>query len=415
MISVIDVSELTLSLLLFWTLLLCVIGIFSTILSITQKRYAFTVLALIPFFCSYYIWQILFDIHLFGDSARSAPVSRGFGEIPFVFLALSLVFLTAAGAAVLVLTVRCGRHTVTPNAVKHCLDRMPCGICCWRDDGRVLFSNVCMNRLCADITGSPLLSGNQFYDAVADGMLTAEGKRWRFTCREIVFDGERLHEMIASDITAEYAETQKLSEDKAELSRLNLELKEYTQSIDDTVRRREILQAKVNIHDEMNRLMLSTVAAKCDDAAELDRIFTLWKQNALLLCMEADEIAVPKAAIRIEKLAEVLKIRLVRKNELPAELSEKQRTLFFAAAQEAIANAAKHARAKGMEISFESTDKYIACTFTNDGQIPTGEVRVTGGLGNLSLRAGKQNAQVFAEAGDTFSLTLKFMKNQPDG
>jgi anti-sigma regulatory factor (Ser/Thr protein kinase) len=221
--------------------------------------------------------------------------------------------------------------------------------------------------------------------------------------------------MIASDITAEYAETQKLSEDKAELSRLNLELKEYTQSIDDTVRRREILQAKVNIHDEMNRLMLSTVAAKCDDAAELDRIFTLWKQNALLLCMEADEIAVPKAAVRIEKLAEVLKIRLVRKNELPAELSEKQRTLFFAAAQEAIANAAKHARAKVMEISFESTDKYIACTFTNDGQIPTGEVRFTGGLGNLSLLAGKQNAQVFAEAGDTFSLTLKFMKNQPDG
>ena len=89
-----------------------------------------------------------------------------------------------------------------------------------------------------------------------------EGRRWRFVRRELLLDGERLHELTASDVTAEYAKTEALQRDKEALSRLKAELNEYNLGIDDTVRKQEILRAKVNIHDEMNRLMLSTVAAE---------------------------------------------------------------------------------------------------------------------------------------------------------
>ena len=394
----------------FWALLVCLPGVFSAVISVTQKRRFFAVVSLLPFSCSYFLWQVLFDLHLFGAAENASPVSRKAGAFPWMFLFISLCLLTLAALFILISVIRFGKRSVTPDAVKHCLDRMPCGICCWRADGRVLFSNICMNRLCAAVTGGPLLDGNRFLGAASDGIMTVGEKLWRFACRDIIFDGELMHEMIASDVTAEYSKTRALEKDKAELSRLNRELREYTLSIDDAVRRREILQAKVNIHDEMNRLMLSTAAAKNGDGAALDQIFSLWEQNALLLCMEADKTADTKAAARVKKLAEALKIRLIWQGDLPAALSEKQRSLFFSAAQEAIANAAKHARAKTMKISFEETDDFVSCVFENDGQLPDGNVRFAGGLANLSLLAGKQDASISARTGETFALCLRCPK-----
>ena len=353
----------------------------------------------------------MFDIHLFGDTDAAADISRKLGGFPWIGLLLTLFVITSAALVNLTAVIRYGKRSITPDAIKLCLDQIPCGVCCFGDDGRVLFSNVCMNRLCVAATGSILQNGNRLYDAVGDSILMLNGHRWRFARRELLLDGERLHEMTASDVTAEYAKTEALQKDKEALSRLNAELKEYNLGIDDTVRKQEVLRAKVNIHDEMNRLMLSTVAAEKEDAATMDRIFTLWEQNALLLCMEADRSNEPKAVSGIEKLADALKIRLVWKSDLPETLDVEQKGLFFTAAKEAIANAAKHADAKRMEISFAETDKEICCAFTNDGKLPIDEIKFAGGLYNLSVLAGKQGATLSSDIGEEFTLILRFPKN----
>ena len=419
MTSLFHLSELTRSLFSLWTLVLCLICIFGIVRSVAQKRLRFAVFALLPFGCSYFLWQVLFDIHLFGDTDAAAAISRKLGAFPWIGLVLTLVLVTSAALADLIAVIRYGKRSITPDAVKLCLDRIPCGVCCYDDEGRVLFSNVCMNRLSVAATGGVLQNANRFCDAAGDSILTLDGHRWRFARRELPLGGERLHELVVSDVTAEYAKTEALQKDKEALSRLKTELKEYNLGIDDTVRKQEILHAKVNIHDEMNRLMLSTAAAEKDDAATMDRIFTLWEQNALLLCMEADRSNEPKAASGIEKLAKALKIRLVWKNGLPETLTEEQKGLFFTAAKEAIANAAKHADAKRIEISFAETDRELCCAFTNDGKLPTGEIVFAGGLYNLSVLAAKQGAALSSHVGEGFTLFLRFpkkrLKNQPGG
>ena len=321
-----------------------------------------------------------------------------------------VVFIAVTASEVLFLgyNIRFEKNNVSTGSIKVYLDKIPCGVCCWKDSGRVLFSNMCMNGLSETLTGEQLLNGNQFRDAVEDRMLLSDGKMWRFTCRDVYLSGEKLHEMIASDVTAEYAKTQALERDKTELDRLNRELKEYTAGIDDAVRRQEILQAKVNIHDEMNRLMLSTVSAESGDEASLDGIFSLWEQNALLLCKQANETADEEAKSRVEELAEALKIRLLWSKNVPTELTEEQRSLFFSAAQEAIANAAKHAGAKEIVVSFEETEEGVFCAFVNDGSVQKGSVTFAGGLANLSWLAEKQGATVSAVADEKFTLTLFF-------
>ncbi len=390
-----------------WGLLLCLTNIGSAILATFKKRFHFTTFAIILFVPAYFIWQVIFDFSLFGDTKKTIALTDELCKLSWSYWLVAFVILTVMSVLVLRLNIRYDRTFITPGTIKLYLDKIPCGICCWRDNGRVLFSNICMNELCIAITGNPLLNGNHFKDAVKGGMLRVDGRVWRFSCRKIDSDGDNLYEMIASDITSEYSKTLALEKDKSELSRLNKELSDYYMSIDETVKRQEILQAKMNIHDEMNRLMLLTVAADKNDIEELNNIFSLWEQNALLLCMEADQKSVQQSG-DIDALAQALGIRIIWKDILPNNLNDKQKELFFFTEQEAIVNAVKHAQAKTMEISFEHKDDILVCRFVNDGGLENKEVRFEGGLANIELLAEKQNAKVYIEPGEKFTLILEF-------
>lgn len=407
MTSVHLLSELSHHLITLWAFMLCVFGIAVIVYAVFQRRYKTAVVSLVPFACTYLIWQLLFTIHL-GDGIIDIEIAqRALDHAPWILWIAALIAVTLVMELLLAGSIRYDKNHITPNAIKLCADRMHCGICYWRDNGRVIFSNDCMKRLCISLTNKPLLNGNHFRAALTDGYLTVDGKAWRFVCRDLMLGGETLHEMIASDVTEEYAKTEILRKDTEELSRINRELQEHRLKIADTVRKQEILQAKVNIHDEMNRLMLRTVVADCHNKEELASVFSLWKRNALFLCMEAetDKMAVDK----IEELAEQMNIRLIWQSELPKSLTDKQRELFFSAFGEAIINAAKHAEAETLTVSFCETDDDISCTFENDGKV-SGNIRFTGGLSNLSLLAKEQDASVTAEADKTFRLTMIFSK-----
>ena len=123
--------------------------------------------------------------------------------------------------------------------------------------------------------------------------------------------------------------------------------------------------------------------------------------------MEADKKTDNEQSGAADSLANALGINLVWRDNLPEELGEKQRELFFFTAQEAIINAVKHAGAKNMEISFEKAES-VTCFFKNDGTLPEGEVNFEGGLLNLSLLAEKQGAEVYTKLGEEFTLCLKY-------
>ena len=394
-----------------WALLLCLACIGSGVLTIVKKRLRYTAVALALFVPSFVLWQIVFDYSLSLKTGTVSPLTPAAASVLWLYWLAVLVLLTVFSALLLLMNLRYDKNFITPGAIKTYLDKMPCGVCCWRENGRVLFSNICMNELCVAVTKGALLNGNQFHDAVKDGLKSVDGKVWRFSSREISVDGETLYEMIASDITAEYSKTQALERDKAELSRLNSELREYYMSIDESVKRQEILQAKMNIHDEMNRLMLSTVAADSDDSQALDRIFSLWEQNALLLCMETDGNAYVQQTDALDSLAKALGTELFWNGNLPDILDKKQKELFFFTAQEALINAVKHAQAKRFEISFEQDGTWLVCRFSNDGKLPEGEVHFEGGLANIRRLAEKQYASVYTEIGEKFTLVLKYQPN----
>lgn len=393
-----------------WALLLCVISIVNAVMAFNKKKYLFGSIAIILFLPIYFFWQVIFDYSLSESSGSLNVVSSAMVNLDWIYWLLIFLLLTIFIVILLVYNVHYERNYLTVNTIKLYLDQVDCGICCYKDNGRVMFSNMIMNQLCIQLTGTQLLNGNQFYEVTKDQILSIGEERWRFSSRDITIGNEHMSEIIATNVTSEYLKTQQLEKDKAELSKINQELQDYNLSIDEVVRHQEILQAKVNIHDEMNRLMLSTVATDNEDISNLDKIFALWQENALLLSMEAEENKQEAMSHKIEELAKVLKIHLQWKDEPVSVLCEEERNIFYIAAQEAIANASKHARASRMIISITKVDGHIECRFINNGELPKKTITFTGGLANLEKLIKKQGAILKVDYDNQFVLSLVFLK-----
>lgn len=396
-----------------WMLLLCLAGVVDAVLSFALRRHR-NALLLVPLFpAAYIMWQVTVCYLYIPEGELTSALCIWLGRLPWVAWIAVLVLLTVGLSGILYSSRRYSGKSITPLTIERCADELSCGICYWRDNGHVVFSNDCMNTLCTRLTGRPLMDGKWLREAVTDTIMPVGGQVWQFSFRDIAYGRETLHELIASDVSELYAESEALRVDNEKLAKLNEELKLHGLKIDETVRRQEMLQARVSIHDEMNRLMLSTIAADPENDGELNRIFGLWERNALLLCMESNEHRQENAVKQLEELARALGIQLLWNEVLPDKLSPKHRELFFAAAQEAITNAVKHAQATVVKISLDETQNGFRCTFENDGNIPKNEVCFTGGLANLSILAEEQNAAVSADAGEeSFTLSLTFTKNR---
>ena len=393
-----------------WTLLLCLAGIIGLVLACSVKRYFYALGSVSLFIPSYILWQVTVCFLYLSEPELTSLSAVWLVRLPYVVWSIVLLLLTGGFLAVLYQIKRYSEIYITPLSIEQCADELNCGICYWRKNGHVVFSNACMNSLSIQLTGKPLMDGIRLQKAITDTIMPVGDRVWQFSLRDAESDKDVLHELIASDVTELYDESHTLEADNARLAKMNEDLKAYGLKIDEAVRRQEMLQAKVNIHDEMNRLMLSTIAADLENDEELNRIFALWERNALLLCMESNEYSNKDAVKQLEELAQALGIQLLWNSEPPESMTSKQRELLFAAAQEAITNAVKHAQAKMMKISFTETGTDIGCTFENDGVIPEGDIHFTGGLANLAVLAEEQNASISAESGEKFRLSLHFSK-----
>ena len=416
MISFNMLSSLIRALFALWALLLCVISIVNAVLAFDKKKYLFGSIAIVLFLPIYFFWQVIFDYSLSRSGGSLNIVSNAMVNLDWIYWLLIFLVLTMFIVILLVYNVHYEKNYLTVNSIKLYLDQVDCGVCCYKDNGRVMFTNMTMNQLCIKLTGTQLLNGNQFYEVTKDQILSIGEERWRFSSRDITIGNEHMREIIATNVTSEYLKTQQLEKDKAELSKINQELQDYNLSIDEVVRHQEILQAKVNIHDEMNRLMLSTVATDSEDISNLDKIFALWQENASLLSMEAEENKQEVMSQKIEELAKALKIHLLWKDEPVSVLCEEERNIFYIAAQEAIANASKHARASRMIISITKVDGHIECHFINNGELPDKDITFTGGLANLEKLIKKQGAILKVNYDNQFVLSLVFLnRNNPNG
>lgn len=231
-----------------------------------------------------------------------------------------------------------------------------------------------------------------------------------FFHNQVEFEDKQIHELVAADVTELYKKNELLEQETISLQKMNESLKRYNQNIEETVRKQEILDTKVYIHDEMNRLMLVTTAnAEMPmSEEEFKEILTLWRNNAILLGSDSDKTRVNMDISEINQLAELLGIQLIWQGEQPRSIPDSIREVFIMVAGEAIANAVKHAGAKNITIGIHKNEEKLCIRISNDGKLPVGKITMGGGLTNIKRMVAEKKGQVKVEINEQFNMILEF-------
>lgn len=406
-----DMPDVVRGFLFIWLIGIFILGLCNLFHSVQIKQRRHIVISVVLLAIEYFLLQIISDILHRHSEKENIGLSYTLGRIHVTWW-IALI----AGTMVISITLASFlRHWkeehITPMSVKDSIDMLDAGLCYWEDGGRIILSNKKMDEICLALSGEMLLNGEKFYNyLMSECIPMPDGTIKYFFHNPVEFEDKQIHELIAADVTELYKKNELLEQETISLQKMNESLRRYNQNIEETVRKQEILDAKVYIHDEMNRLMLVTTANAETPTTEEDfkEILTLWRNNAILLGTESNQSRVNTDITEVNQLAELLGIQLGWQGEQPWTVPDSIREVFIMVAREAIANAVKHAEAKNITIAIHKNDEKLFIEISNDGKLPTGKISLGGGLTNIKRMVEEKKGQFKVEVNEQFNMLLEF-------
>lgn len=318
-----------------------------------------------------------------------------FGQMPICFFVLLIVGIAALEAFILVQNNRWRRENITPSSIKEAVDHLPVGICCYESNGQIMLKNNRMENICLTYTGEPLLNAVSFRNALYSNNNHAEEEAIIISKDDKVFsisdnlfseEDSMLRVMTAADITEQYQNTKRLKEQQELVVKLNNELSEYGKQIVSSITAREVLNAKVKLHDELgaNLLAIKRYILNGGGIEERIAIENILHKNLQYLknesvIKEKDEYNV------ILETAEKLDMKV----EVIGELTEiePQRHVIVTGIHECLTNTIRHAGGDELTVILQDDVNTLIAKFTNNGKAPESEIKVRGGLALLKALA----------------------------
>ena len=323
----------------------------------------------------------------------------GVETVPFAVTMYAVPALMIAFFATRLLDRESANTKIGPESVKECVDRLPIGICCYFEGGQVKLVNDLMSRLSLELTGKKLNDGEQFLKklrtlSIADEdsallIRTVTGRYYSFKESEADLDGRTLREITATDVTREYSLTAELKEKEEQVSALNVKLKELAEESLKTAVEKEVLNAKIRVHDDLGRVIL--LARRCLNDREgnilsLEKTSEEVRKQAILMLNESpDEWR--RDYGYVFRTAKQLGMRFKVQGRIPQE--ERSKRLAVSALYCAILNSARHAGADLITVRCEKVKdeasglEFYDMVIGDNVNFQVGKVEEKGGLKSL--------------------------------
>lgn len=357
---------------------------------------------------------------------RPAFFAGVIGGLPCAAVILILLLLAAAVGFLLAFLGRRRKSFLSPGAIKESLDALPDGVCFFETDGQPLLVNTQMNRISGQLTGAGLLNAERFWSALNGGTVarervpagsslavrTGDNKVWDFRRSALAVGEDRVWELIAYDVTAQYELHGELEQRNRRLDAVNERLRRFSRQMEYVIREKEVLAAKVRVHDDVGRSLLAFRSYLKQPEGERDRekLLLLWRRAVTLMKNEADPDGPDDNWDDLLQRARLSHVTVTRRGELPE--SERDRGVLMAALRECMTNTVKHAGGDEVVLSLTENEKEITAEITNNGAPPRREIQETGGLKNLRLLAETADAAMTIESTPRFLLRLVFQKGE---
>lgn len=286
------------------------------------------------------------------------------------------------------------RHSILESFRVH-----PLGMIYYWPDGIIKFLNPAMQRLARSIFGEQPQDGRCFLSDLKEGapgtagpvyrgeknMLweLQDGSVWQFTPSVLTLEKQEICEIVAANITEEYRLHEELNSKSDDLQRIRERLKRYSAEMAEFTREKEILGAKIRVHDEMGKLILTAkrYLEYGDPAIGRDEIMRLWDRAWMRYPgrMEKTPDSEEGAVQSVREAAEYLGLKLELSGKI-SELDYRQRTVFMTAAGECFTNAFRHGGAKTVRAEIRREGGLVRFTFSNDGKTEGADPHKGGGL-----------------------------------
>lgn len=390
-----------------------------------KRKYLFYCMALTALML--FVFQGITDVcgKANGGINTTTFFGEAIGSLPYAILILILAAIAGAEVFLFFIFVNRSKEMPTKGVIKECLDSLPDGVCFYDTDGQPLLVNRQMQCISEELFDSEILNANFFQSRLletAEGksqsiirtkptviVRTADGRAWDFHCRELNIEKKGLYELIAFDISEQYSLSIALKERNERLNRVNERLRRFSDEMVTLTAEKELLKAKIDVHDNIGRALLACRAYFMQNPQEGCRedLLALWRHVFSVMKNEA----LPSGEWEmLKKTADMLGIKIELSGTLPDDF--KIRTAVVTAIRECLTNTANHAGGDRLSVSVTEDDRSVTAEFTNTGKAPEGEIQETGGLKNLRSVVERADGIMTIESTPRFLLRLEFRKGE---
>lgn len=344
------------------------------------------------------------------------------GAMPVAAVVGILVLMAVAEVALLRDLTYKRKNTLTPNAIKESLDALPDGICFFTDDGQPVLVNTRMQEISWALFGTELLNGERFWSGLKDEETRKKAEVirtgptviarigaetvWDFRRSRIRVGRTEVNELVAFNVTDQYRLTRELEQRNRRLAGVNERLRRYSQEIEKVTAEKEILNAKIRVHDDVGRALLAFRAYLSQPWESRDResLLLLWRYTIGVLKKETAPLERRDDWELLRTAAQAVDVAIDLEGELPER--GKARAVVIAALHECLTNTVKHAGGNRLCLAIRRDGDGFTVELTNNGIQPRGEIRETGGLKNLRHTVESVGGTMKVETEPRFALVL---------
>ena len=318
-------------------------------------------------------------------------------KIPVWFVLAGLMVSTVCLGAVWTVMERQIRFALTPASLQEGLDFMPDGISFSTQDGIPLLVNRKMQNISYAAFGTGVLDMRRLLQLLEAGETAVgchveykenavflhlqDGSIWDIQYREIPIRSSQVQECIAYDITEQYQKNQEMEKRNAHLAAVNKKMREYNQNLDSITREREILAAKVRIHDDVGRSLLALRAYLSHKNGDRKGLVDLWRFTVSALKGEAVSHDTADRMEVLAQAAEAVDVKLVFDGDIPKE--QQLEEVVAAAIHECLTNTVKHADGSELAVHTMVENNMVTSELKNNGKPPEGKKKKKDGLRTL--------------------------------
>lgn len=343
-----------------------------------------------------------------------------FGRIPTLIFVLLILGITGIEIFILNKNRKWEKENITPASIKEAIDDLPIGICCYEDNGRIVMKNNTMENICLAHTGEPLLNAITFNKALYSNnnhtdneviIILNDDRAFSFSDNKFADEEPMLRVMTATDITEQYKNTQRLKAQQELVVKLNKELSEYGKQIVSSITAREVLNAKVKLHDELgaNLLAIKRYILNGGTTEERIAIENILRKNLQYLKNETTVKEKDEYAVILDTAAKLdMKIKVI--GELTE--TEPQRHVIVTGIHECLTNTIRHAGGDELTVTLEEDSNMLIARFKNNGKAPEDEIKERGGLALLKALTEENGGTMQILSKPEFELIIKLPKEE---